>query len=313
MIPSPHAPDTTHMTHASSPPIASHDPRIGLIAGQGQLPLLTAQGMRAAGREVCCVALRDQYDPALRDMCDRFAQAGIIQVGRWTRLLRRFGVSEAIMVGGVKKARMYDPAYLIRQIPDFTAARLWFGRLRHDRRDDAILRAVVDTLADRGITLLDSRAYVRDHLASMQPMTRHTLSSVQQADLAFGLNILQQLGRLDIGQSIAVKDCSVIAVEAVEGTDAMIERAGQLCRRGKWMMLKAARVDQDMRADVPTIGVRTIEHLHEAGAAALAVEADRLIMLDRPAVIDTADRLGIAVVGFELPQQRSGQARQSNQ
>src|SRR5690606_23695471 len=118
------------------------DRPIGLIAGQGRLPILCAEGIRAAGRQVVCVGLADQADAALRPLCDRYAEAGIIRMGKWIRLLRRWGAQEAIMVGRVRKARMYEPLRLVRQIPDWRAAKLWFHVLRHDRRNEALLKAV---------------------------------------------------------------------------------------------------------------------------------------------------------------------------
>lgn len=273
---------------------------IGLIAGQGKLPILTAQGIRRTGRPVACVGLYDQFDPALPPLCDQFRTAGIVQIGRWIRLLKRQGVHEAVMVGRVTKVRMYDPLHLFRQLPDLRAAKLWFGRLRHDKRNDAILGAVADELAAEGITLIDSTRYIPDHLAHEGVMTRRSPSDAQHADIEFALPIIRRMGDLDIGQSIAVKDREIIAVEAIEGTDRMIERAGVLCRRGGWTLLKIAKPDQDMRFDVPTVGVNTIENLKAAGAACLAVESGRVIMLEKPQIIEAADRAGIAVIGIRV-------------
>lgn len=275
----------------------SSDQPLGLIAGQGQLPLLVAAGARAAGRPVVCVGLRDQFDPALRSLCADFHTAGIVQIGRWIRLLRRAGVHEAIMVGRVAKARMHDPLRLVRQLPDLRAALLWYRRLRHDRRNHVLLAAVADELATSGITLIDSTAYIPDHMASPGVMGRVVPSREAQGDVDLGWPLLAQVVELDIGQSIAVRDRDVIAVEAVEGTDALIDRAGSLCRAKGWTLLKTAKSSQDMRADVPTVGVLTIERLAKAGGRCLALGAGRVIMVDRPAVIAAADRLGVAVVG----------------
>lgn len=276
------------------------DRPLGLIAGQGRLPILVARGARAAGREVACVGLRDQFDPQLREYCTSFKTAGIIQIGRWLRTLRRAGCDEAIMVGRVKKVRMYDPMFLFRQLPDWRAMKIWFGRLRHDKRNDAILTAVADALAQEGIMLVDSTSYIEDQMAGAGVMTRRQPTSQQQADIAFALPIVSRMGDLDIGQSIAVKDREIIAVEAIEGTDRMIERAGQLCPRGGWTLVKVAKPEQDMRFDVPTVGLRTIEKLKEAGATCLAVHTGKVIMTDKPQVLEAADAEGIAVVGVEV-------------
>src|ERR1041385_3491444 len=171
----------------------------GLSAGQGRLPVLTAQGVRAAGGRIVCVGLRQQFDAELPGLCDAFGTAGIIQIGRGIRLLRRAGGREAVMVGRVKKLRIYDPLFLVRQMPDLRAARLWFGRLRHDKRNDAILGAVADELAAEGITLIDSTRYTPQHMADAGVMTRTPPTAGQQADIDFALPIIARMGDLDIG------------------------------------------------------------------------------------------------------------------
>lgn len=279
--------------------MADGAPRLGLIAGQGVLPILVARGMRASGATVHAVGLRDQYDAELPACCDTFQTAGIAQLGRWVRLLKRAGATEAVMVGRVAKARMHDPLRLLRQLPDWRAINIWYRRLRHDHRNAALLAAVADELERSGVRLIDSTTHIAEHLAAPGVMGRVEPTADQRADIEFGWRLLTQLIGLDVGQSIAVRDRDVIAVEAVEGTDAMIDRAGALCRAKGWTLLKTASPDHDMRADVPSIGPATIERLAAAGAGAVAVGAGRVIMLDRPTVIETADRHGIALVGVE--------------
>jgi UDP-2,3-diacylglucosamine hydrolase len=273
---------------------------LGLIAGQGALPLLIARGMRERGHRVCCVGLRDQFDPVLPKLCDEFRTAGVIQLGRWIRLLKRAGVEQAIMVGRVEKARMHDPLKLFRQLPDWRAIKLWYRRLRHDRRNAVLLAAVADELAASGITLIDSTAYIPDHLATAGVMGIVQPSEWHRHDIDFGWPLLTQTVELDIGQSIAVRDRDVIAVEAVEGTDAMIDRAGTLCKAKGWTLLKTAKRDHDMRADVPVIGVETIERLARNRAGCVALGVGRVILIDKPRVLEAADRAGIAVVGVEV-------------
>lgn len=272
---------------------------IGLIAGQGRLPLLVAEGMRAAGRRVCCVGLRDQFDAALPELCDAFATAGVVQIGRWVRLLRRQGVDRAVMVGRVAKLRMHDPLKLFRQLPDWRAINLWYRRLRHDRRTGVLLTALADELNQCGVQLIDSTTYIPDHLATPGVMGQIVPTEAQRADIEFGWPLLTDVAELDIGQAIAVRDRDVIAVEAVEGTDVMIDRAGALCRARGWTLLKTAGSNHDMRADVPVIGVATIERLagHRGGCIGLGV--GRVILVDKPRVLAAADRAGIAVVGVE--------------
>ena len=271
---------------------------VGLIAGSGELPMLVARGARAAGRPVVCVALRDSFDPRLPALCDHFHEVGMVQIGRWIRLLRRGGVRQAVMVGGVRKTRMHDPLRLFRQIPDLRAAWLWYRRLRHDRRNHAVLAALADELASCGVPLMDSTTFIQDHLASDGVMVAVQPGTDARGDVAFGWPLLRQLVELDVGQSMAVRDRDVIAVEAIEGTDAMIERAGSLCRAKGWTLLKTAKAAHDRRADVPTIGVATIERVAAAGCRCIALGTGQVILVDRPAVIAAADRLGVAVWGL---------------
>ncbi|MCC6681339.1 MAG: UDP-2,3-diacylglucosamine diphosphatase LpxI [Phycisphaeraceae bacterium] len=272
---------------------------IGLIAGAGALPLMEARGMRAAGRSVCAVAFAGSYDPQLPGLCDRFAKVAITRPGGWIRRFRGWHVREAVMVGAVRKSRMYDPLRHLRYLPDSRALRLWYRVLRHDRRDQAVLAAIAEELSRSGIELIDSTRYIPDHLASAGPMTKHLPGAHELADIEFGWPILMRMNDLDIGQSIAVSSRDVIAVEAMEGTDAMIERAGKLARHGRWTLLKGPKPDKDMRFDVPTVGIETIHKLAAGGATCLAVAAGRVILLDKPTLLAEADKAGIAVIGVE--------------
>lgn len=273
------------------------DEPIGLIAGGGVLPVLEARGMRAAGRKVACLGLAGQYEPGLVGEVDRFDTVGLIQLGRWIRVFRRWGVREAVMIGHVRKTRMYDPLRWFRQMPDARAAMVWYRVLRHDRRSQTLLKAVADELAKGGVNLIDTTRYIPEHLADAGVLTRHKPTPQQEADIAFGWPILMRMNDLDIGQAIAVKDRDVIAVEAIEGTDAMIRRAGELCRSRGWTMLKGPKPDKDLRFDVPTVGVQTIEGLAAAGAGCLAVAAGKVIFADKAAVLKAADEADIAIVG----------------
>ena len=203
------------------------------------------------------------------------------------------------MVGRVAKVRMHDPFRLIRQLPDWRAANIWYRRLRHDRRNAALLAAVADELAANGITLIDSTTYIPDHLAAPGRMGGIEPSDQQRADIAFGWPLLTKTVELDIGQSIAVRERDVIAVEAIEGTDRMIARAGELCRTKGWTLLKTCKADHDMRADVPTIGVETVQQVAAAGGRCIAVGAGRVILVDKPKVLQAADRAKVAIVGVE--------------
>lgn len=276
---------------------------IGLIAAGGRLPIIIAQGLKNLGHPVHALGLRNQFEPELPALCDSFQQVGMLRVGGWGKVLRKTGVRHAIMVGRIDKARfMYDPWQIIQNFPDFKTLRSYYRHLRHDRRSHAILTAIADELGHSGVLLLDSTAPITSSLAEAGVMTRRQPTEQQRADIAFSWPLLSQTLRLDIGQAIAVRDRDIIAVEAVEGTDRMIERTGQLCKAVGWTLCKGARAGHDRRSDVPTVGTKTIENLHSHGGRCLALAAGDVIMIDKTELLDTADRLGIAVVGVPSAQ-----------
>lgn len=278
---------------------AAHGTHVGLIAGQGQLPLLVAQGIRSAGGRVAAIGLAGQYDASLPGSCDAFREVGLTSLGRWISTFRRWGVHEAVMVGRVSQKRKYARFQWLRHPPDWRALLLWYRYLRHDRRTRAVLTALANELGRNGVTLIDSRTYIPDHLASAGLMTRHSPTAEVQGDIDFGWPLLEQLLALGVGQAMAVRGRDVIAVEAAEGTNGMIERSGEVCGKRPWVLLKASSRDHDMRADVATIGVDTIERLHAAGGRAIVLGAQRVILIDKPQVIAAADRLGVAIVGMD--------------
>lgn len=288
------------MTPLSFPEASSRAP-LGLIAGEGVFPLLVAQGARRAGRKVVCAALAGCAWPELADDCDAIETVGVAKIGQWIRVLRRGGCAQAILVGRVAKSRMYDRRRFLRysNLPDWRTARLWFTQLRHDKRPQAVLAALAHELNREGIALIDSTAYCSEHLATPGVMTRRNPTELQWSDIRHGWEIGQTLSRLDVGQSIAVLNRDVIAVEALEGTNAMIERAGSLCKVGGWTLIKVSNAAHDMRLDVPSIGTTTIEKLRAAGGTCLVVEPGRTIMLEKPKVLELAERYRIAVVGFD--------------
>ena len=227
-----------------------------------------------------------------------FRWVGTLRMGQWIREMKRRGVREAIMVGRVVKAQMYSRWRYVQYIPDWRTARVWFRRLRHDKRPQAVLQAIAAELASEGITLIDSTKYCQDQLATPGVMTRTQPTARQWADIHAGWEICQAITRMDIGQAIAILEKDVIAVEALEGTNAMIERAAQLCRSGGWTLIKVGNAVQDMRMDVPTVGDTTIEKLRAARAACMVLEPGRTIMLQKQKVIELADRYKIAIVGY---------------
>jgi DUF1009 family protein len=272
-------------------------PTLGIIAGNGILPVLVARGAKAAGFKVCCVGLKNQYSHDLPQECDEFGVAGIARIGRWIRLLRRWDAHNAVMVGGVGKKIMHDPFRMLRTLPDVRGLILWYRRLRHDRRDATVLAAIADELQISGVTLIDSTTHIQQHLAGSGVLGTVTPTALQAADIEFGWPLLCQTVELHIGQAIAVREGDVLAVEAIEGTEALIDRAGGLCKAKGWTLLKTAASDHDMRSDVPSIGVKTIEQVAAAGCRCIGIGSDRVILLDAPAVIAAANKAGVALVG----------------
>lgn len=273
--------------------------RLGIIAGSGKFPFLVLDGARRAGCQVTVIGLLGFADPALARQADAFRWAGLARLGTWIRVLKRAGATRVVLAGAVQKATMYGRWRLLRLLPDWTSAKLWFFKLR-DKRNDAVLSAVADEFALHGIVMRDCVEYTRDHLAPHGVLTHGQPSASQLRDAEFGWRIAKELGRLDIGQTVAVKETEVIAVEAIEGTDGMIERAGALCPRGGWTMVKVAKPNQDMRFDVPTVGPETVALLSRHGARMLILEAGKTVMIDREQMLTDADRVGLVILG--LPQ-----------
>ena len=277
--------------------------KFGLICGGGKFPLMVAEGAKRAGHHVVAVGLRDYADPQIATLVDEFYWANIVRLGQCIRILRQAGCQRAILAGSIRKADMYRKsgiARVLHYLPDWTTFRLWFFRLA-DKRNDTVLTGIADEFAEKGIILEDCVKYTPESMASEGVMTSRGLSAAQEKDIEFGWHIAKNMGRLDIGQSIAVKEQEVIAVEAIEGTDQMIKRAAELCRSGGWCHIKVGKPNQDMRFDVPTIGPDTIENLHRSGAKVLCVEARKTLMVDRDALLRLADKYGMIVVGRRDP------------
>ena len=275
------------------------DPNVlGLIAGSGRLPFMVADGAKRVGLKVICVGLLDNASPDLAAHTDAFFPGVVTRPGAWMRKLRKHGVTTTIMVGRVSKANMYAPMRWIKYIPDWRALRIWYCRLKKlDKRNDSVLNAIADELASGNIILEDSTMYCKEHLADEGVMTKKQPPHSVQTDIEFGWDMVKKLGELDIGQAIAVKETEVIAVEAIEGTAKMVERAGTLCKSGGWTLIKVSKPQQDMRFDVPCVGPDTIENLAKFNAKCLVVEKGKTIIIDKPETIALADKLGVAIIG----------------
>jgi DUF1009 family protein len=279
--------------------------RIGLVAGWGRFPVVVAQSLKLQGHQVHCVGLKGHADPSLRDICDSHLWSGPARMGAHIRFFHRHGVTQATLAGKVFKHKLLFGRFgWLSLVPDVRTIIAFFPHfiLKHkNRNDDALLTVVVETFAKSGITMAPATDFAPQLLVGAGQLTRRAPSASEQKDIEFGWTLAKEIGRLDIGQSVAIRGRAVIAVEAVEGTDACIRRAGELCPQGGFTVVKVAKPQQDMRFDVPTIGVGTIESLVAAGAKVLAIEAGKTIVVDQAEVAALADRHGLAIVALDRP------------
>jgi DUF1009 family protein len=273
---------------------------VGLLAGWGRFPVAFAEKARAMGLPVVCVGLRGEASPELAGLVERFHWSGVARMGRVIRLFKRAGVERVVMAGKVGKARLiHRPWKVFTLLPDWRMIRFWYSRRRRDNKDDTLLLGIIDEFAKDGLVFDSALALCPELLVSPGTLTRRPPSAAERRDIAFGWEMAKEMGRLDVGQSVAVKDRSVLAVEAIEGTDRAIARAGELCRAGGFVVVKVAKPQQDMRFDVPTVGCSTVETLYRAGGRVLAVEAGKTILLDEAQTVALADRYGITIVALE--------------
>lgn len=268
--------------------------RLGLIAGNGRFPFLVLDAARGAGHEVTVIAVKEEAFPDLAERAAREPAAALHWVslghlGTCIKLLKEAGVTTAVMAGQVKHSKLFAGI-----VPDLTLLSV-LARLKA-RNTDALISAIADVLADHGIDLIDSTTFLAPLLAHEGVLTRRGLSDEQRTDLEFGHAVADALAALDIGQTIAVKSAAVVAVEAMEGTDAVIARAGQLAGTGV-RIVKVAKPKQDMRFDVPVVGVATIEAMKAARADVLSIDAGKTLIIDGTAVVGAADEAGIVIVG----------------
>jgi DUF1009 family protein len=268
--------------------------RLGLIAGNGRFPFLVLDAARALGYEVTIIAAKEETFPELNDSAARHGAAihwiSLGQLGKCISLLKEAGVTRCVMAGQVKHVKIFAGGI----VPDLTLLSV-LGKLRN-RKTDGLIGAVAQVLADHGIELLDSTALLQPLLAKSGVLTERGPTQEEQQDLAFGYEIADVLAGLDVGQTVVVKDRAVVAVEAMEGTDDVIARAGRLAGKGV-RVVKVAKPKQDMRFDVPVVGCATIESMRTAGASALSVDAGKTLVIDGTAVFAAANAAGIAVIG----------------
>jgi DUF1009 family protein len=263
--------------------------KIGLIAGNGRFPMLFAQAAKAKGFGVICVAIEEEADKKISEYAD---EVFWIKLGEFSKLITIFkqeGIKKCVMAGQIKKVRIFDTSLKLDNI-----AKTILNSISNNR-DTLILSAAIAKLKSSGIEIINSATFLGELLPERGILTKRKPTDKERADIVFGVPIARKIAGLDIGQAIAVKERVVVAVEAVEGTDETIKRAAKLAGPGL-VIIKVARPFQDMRFDIPVVGINTIKALIEAGSNVLAVESKKTLLMDRDELINFADANGISVV-----------------
>lgn len=262
--------------------------KYGLIAGNGKFPFLVVEGARKQGVALAVVAIKEETDKRIEEIADALVWVGIGQLGKMISFFKKEGVRQAIMAGQVKHAQIFSGA-----LPDLRMLKMLFGLKQ--RNTDSLIGAVAAELAKDGIELIDSTFFIQDQLAQEGVLTKRKPDSAEQGNIEYGLRIANEIARLDLGQTIVVRAKACVAIEAMEGTDACVKRAGELAK-GKLTVVKVAKPNQDMRFDVPVVGVPTIRTMSEAGATCLCLTAGKTLIFDKEEMLALADEKKIAVV-----------------
>ncbi len=269
------------MKEASSP--------IGLIAGQGKFPILFAEAARAKGERIVAVAIREETSKRLKHFVDKIFWISAGELQKLFKILKSEGITRAIMAGKITKTLLFE-----QNISKDIEIESLLKNVK-DRKDDSLLGAVADNFKEMGITLLDSTTYLSHLLLSPGTLTKTGPTKSQSEDIEFGRSLAKNIAGLDIGQTVIVKEKTILAIEAIEGTDEAIKRAGKLGKRGA-VVVKVSKPNQDMRFDIPVVGLKTMESLIKARAGVLAIEAHKTLIIDRDKFIRKADKNRITVV-----------------
>jgi UDP-2,3-diacylglucosamine hydrolase len=271
---------------------------LGLIAGNGRFPFLVAAAARRAGRSVVAVAIREEASPELEGEVDQMHWVGLGQLGRCIETLKTAGVHEAVMAGQVKHRQIFSDV-----VPDLKLMAL-LARLAF-KNTDSLIGAVAETLESEGIRLLPSIGLLADQMATAGAMTRRGPSRDERKDIDYGRRIATTLAGMDLGQTVVVKARAAVALEAMEGTDEVIRRAGRLAGPGT-VVVKVAKPRQDMRFDVPVVGPATLEAMREAGASVLALDAGKALLIDKVTFLEAAEGDGVKVFGMSPGEEDRG-------
>ena len=274
---------------------------IGILAGWGRYPVVVAEAIRRRGGRTAILEIRGHADADLEALADVYGTVGVAEIGGAVDFFRRHGVARATMAGKIHKTKLFASGAWVRHLPDWTGlATFWphFVTRRRDNRDDSLLGAIAAAFDTRGVRICPATDFAPELLASGGVFAGRGLSAREEQDAVFGWRLAKELGRLDIGQTVVVKNRAPLALEAIEGTDECIRRAGRLCPTGGMVAVKVAKPQQDLRFDMPTIGVGTLESLAAARARVLVIEAGRTILVDGAGLTAAADRAGITIVSY---------------
>lgn len=263
--------------------------KYGLIAGNGSFPFLVVEGAKRQGASLAVVAIKEETDPKIEEIAEKVIWVGIGQLGKMISFFKTEGVTKAMMAGQVRHVQIFSGA-----LPDVRMFKMLWS-LSH-RNTDALIGGVAEELAKDGIELMDSTFFIKDHLAQEGVLTTRKPDETETGNIEYGLGIAHGIAGMDLGQTIVVRAKACVAIEAMEGTDATIRRAGELAK-GKLTVVKVAKPDQDMRFDVPVIGVPTIETMIDAGATCISVTAAKTLIFDKEEMLELANKNKIAVVG----------------
>jgi UDP-2,3-diacylglucosamine hydrolase len=260
----------------------------GLIAGNGRFPFLVLEGARSQGIEMAVIALKEEASPELERAAKRLHWVSLGELSKAISLMHQEGVKHVVMAGQVKHNKIFSA---IR--PDWKLAKLLFSLPR--KNTDSLIGAVAKVFEDEGIQLVDSTLFLKPLLPEAGVLTRRAPNEHESADVAYGLGVARQIAAMDIGQTVVISDHACVAVEAMEGTDEAIARAARFAQGKPLVVVKVSKPKQDMRFDVPVVGLPTVEAMTKAGATALAIDAGRTLLFDREALIEAANAGGIAI------------------
>jgi DUF1009 family protein len=274
---------------------------IGLLACAGRFPIVFAQKAQECGIPVVGIGVLGMANPELAQLCSEFHWLRRASLGFVIRTFRRAGVTRWTMAGKFHKHTLYHPWRWFQLIPDWKAIRFYFFRKRPANNDDSLLLGLIEEFRAEGMECVSALDLLPELLVREGILTRRQPTASELADIAIGWHLAREMGRLDVGQSVMIRERAVLAVEAIEGTDRAIERAGELCSRSGFVVVKVAKPGQDRRFDVPTVGKQTIETMHKAGARVLAIEAGQTILLDEAETLSLANRYGITIAALKEP------------